>query len=202
MSAITRWPQQSYLNKFAHHPIEIEVGSHYSTGYGERHETSLGSYLTLLSQPLPYHIYMAQYPLFERIPELQSDVLTPLVQDILQEGENYSTATWIGKQILTPLHRDPQALTNLFIQICGRKWFRMFSPEVERDKLQLGKGIMRNTANIDVWEEDIGEGLEGIVSPGDGIIIPRGWWHSVRSQEDELNISVNWWFKINTMTPE
>ena len=56
---------------------------------------------------------------------------------------------------------------------------------------------MGNTANVDVWNENIGDGMEGIVSAGDGIIIPRGWWHSVRSLEDQLNMSVNWWFKLN-----
>ena len=197
MPAITRWPQQSYLDKFSHQPIEIEVSSHEAAGYGERHETSLGDYLAVLSQPLPYRVYMAQFPLFERIPELQKDVTTPLVGNILGEGEKYSTSTWIGKQSLTPLHHDPRALTNLFIQICGKKQFRLFSPEIDREKLRLGQGTMGNTANVDVWNEDIGEGLEGVILAGDGIIIPRGWWHSVRSHEDQLNMSVNWWFKLN-----
>src|SRR5271169_6715311 len=98
MSAITRWPQESYLQKFSRQPIEIEVTSHESQGYGERHETTLGDYLTMLSRPLPYRIYMAQFPLFEKIPELQGDVTTPLVEDILREGERYSTSTWIGKR--------------------------------------------------------------------------------------------------------
>ena len=126
MPAITRWPQQSYLDKFSHQPIEIEVSAHEAAGYGERHETSLGEYLTMLSHPLPYRIYMAQFPLFERIPELKKDVTTSLVENILREGEKYSTSTWIGKRSLTPLHHDPRALTNLFIQICGRKVFRLF----------------------------------------------------------------------------
>jgi hypothetical protein len=139
---------------------------------------------------------MAQFPLFEKIPELRNDVTTPLMEDILREGERYSTSTWIGKRSLTPLHYDPRVLTNLFVQICGRKGFRIFSPEIKREKLRLGDGISGNTAAVDVWKEDIGEGMEGTVSAGDGIIIPRGWWHSVRSQEDELNMSVNWWFKL------
>ena len=200
MPAITRWPQQSCLDKFSHQPIEIEVSAHEAVSYGERHETSLGEYLTMLSHPLPYRIYMAQFPLFERIPELEKDVTTSLVKNILQEGEKYSTSTWIGKRSVTPLHHDPRALTNLFVQICGCKEFRMFSPAIEQDRLRVGDGTMRNTANVDVWTEDIGEGMEGVVSGGDGIIIPRGWWHSVRCQEDQLNMSVNWWFKLNNPT--
>lgn len=198
--AITQWPQQSYLQKFSTQPIEFEISPHETQGYGERHETTLGEYLSMLSQQLPFRIYMAQFPLFERIPELQNDVTSSLVEEILQEGEKYSTSTWIGKRSLTPLHHDPRALTNLFVQICGRKEFRMFSPDIKRDKLRLGAGTMGNTADVNVWNEDIGEGLGSTVSPGDGIIIPRGWWHSVRSEEDELNISVNWWFKLKEST--
>lgn len=197
MPAITQWPQPSYLQKFSSQPIEIEISLHDAQGYGERHETSLGEYLYLLSRSLPYRIYLAQFPLFERIPELQNDVTTPLIEEILSEGELYSTSTWIGKKSLTPLHHDPKALTNLFVEVCGRKEFRMFPPTIPKDQLRLVVGTLGNTANIDVWNEDIGSGVAGIVSAGDGIIIPCGWWHSVRSQEDNLNISVNWWFKLN-----
>jgi len=50
---------------------------------------------------------------------------------------------------------------------------------------------------VDVWGEmDLGEGFEGIVSEGDSLIIPNGWWHSLISDEDVFNISVNWWFKV------
>jgi hypothetical protein len=195
MPALSRWPQQSYLHKFVQQPIEIEVSLHETQGYGERHEMTLGNYLTLLSHQLPYRIYMAQVPLFENIPELQRDVTTPLIEEILVQGEVYSTSTWIGKRSFTPLHHDARALTNLFVQICGRKEFRLFPPEISVDKLGIGEGTLGNTASIDVWNEDIEEGMEGIVVAGDGIIIPRGWWHTVRSQQDDLNMSVNWWFQ-------
>ena len=72
----------------------------------------------------------------------------------------------------------------------------MFSPNISTEKLRVGEGTMRNTAEVDVWSEEIGEGIEGVVAPGDGIIIPRGWWHSVRSTEDEVTMSVNWWLKL------
>lgn len=200
MPAINRWPQESYFNPFCNQPIEMEAVPLNSPGYGERHESTLGEFLTLLSHPLPYRIYMAQFPLFERIPVLQNDVSTSLTKEILQMGEVYSTSTWIGKRSLTPLHHDPKALTNLFVQVCGRKEVRMFDPDTPRTKLKLGEGIAGNTSSVDVWSTDIPKGLEGglqgTVEAGDGLIIPRGWWHSVRSTRDELCISVNWWFKL------
>jgi hypothetical protein len=192
--AITRW-QPSYLQRFSSQPIEFELSR--DEGYGERHEMTLGEYLTLLAHPLPCRIYMAQFPLFERIPELRKDVITPLVKTILGYGEVYSTSTWIGKRTLTPLHHDPRTLTNLFVQVCGRKEFRLFEPGISREKLRLGEGILKNTSSVDVWREDIGDGWEGVVETGDGLIVPKGWWHSVRNERDEMNISVNWWFKLN-----
>jgi hypothetical protein len=202
MPAVTRWPQPSYLQNFTNEPIEIEVSPQDISGYGERHETTLGEYLNLLSVPLPYRIYMSQVPLFKKIPELEDDVTNPLVTEILKLGEVYTTSTWIGKQSLTPLHHDPRALTNLFVQICGRKEFRLFPLDIPRDVLKVGEGTARNTASVDVWGTDIGEGFEGNVEAGDGIVVPRGWWHSVRSVEDELCMSVNWWFKLKEYPSE
>ena len=139
---------------------------------------------------------MAQSPLLDQIPQLKKDVKSELVERILREGEVYSTATWIGRKSLTPLHHDPRALTNLFVEISGQKEFRLFDPDVKREALELGEGTMKNTSSVDVWTTDIGEGWEGTVNAGDGLVIPRGWWHSVRSKGDDINMSVNWWFKL------
>ena len=201
LPAVNKWPQKSYLQHFSSQPIEIEISAPDSPSYGERQESTLGEFLALLSHPLPYRIYMAQFPLFERIPQLQSDVLTSKVKDVLRQGEVYSTSTWIGKRSLTPLHHDPRALTNLFVQVCGRKEVRMFPPETHKIQLRIGEGTARNTSSVDVWKENL-EGLEGgfegTVEAGDGLIIPRGWWHSLRSiHEEDLCISVNWWFKLD-----
>src|SRR3981189_1487310 len=86
MPAITRWTQQSYFTPFSTQPIEIEVSTFDPPGYGERHESTLGEFLALLSHPLPYRIYMAQFPLFEKIPELRNDILTDRVNRIFAEG--------------------------------------------------------------------------------------------------------------------
>src|SRR5579862_1740138 len=195
MPAIHRWQDLPYFEPFSSQTIEIEVSPHDSPCYGERHEMRLGDFLTVLPQKLPYRVYMAQFPLFDRIPQLKEDVTTPLVKEILDMGEVYSTSTWIGRQSLTPLHHDPRTLTNLFVQVCGRKEIRMLPPETPKGKLHLGEGTLQNTSSVDVWKEDIEQGYEGNVSAGDGLIIPHGWWHSLRSG-DEVAMSVNWWFKL------
>lgn len=196
MPAISRWLSPNYFHQFYNHRIEIEVSPYDAPGYGERHESDLGEFMTLLTQSLPFRVYMAQSPLLDQIPQLKKDVKSELVERILREGEVYSTATWIGRKSLTPLHHDPRALTNLFVEISGQKEFRLFDPDVKREALELGEGTMKNTSSVDVWTTDIGEGWEGTVNAGDGLVIPRGWWHSVRSKGDDINMSVNWWFKL------
>jgi Cupin-like domain len=199
MPAVSRWSDKSYLKKFSNEPVEVEVSPFENRAYGERHEMILGDFLDLLSYPLSYRLYLSQSSLLSTVPELRHDVTTSLASSILGIGELYSTAAWIGKHTYTPLHRDPKNLTNLFVQIQGRKQFRIFHPDIEiYNDLKLGTGISNNTSSLDMREDDLGQGMEGVLSSGDGIIIPNGWWHTVRSQDenDDFNISVNWWFAL------
>lgn len=139
MPATKLWQRTNYFQKFNRQPIEVEVSPHDSSGYGTRHETTLGEFMTLLSHPLPYRVYMAQVPLFQKVPRLQKDVTTVLVEEILAEGELYNTSTWIGTYSLTPLHRDPRVLTNLFVQVCGRKSSEYTIPKSRRRNYNLVK---------------------------------------------------------------
>lgn len=66
-----------------------------------------------------------------------------------------------------------------------------------------GKRVtLRDTGNN---EEEVVRGFEIRLSPGEGLFLPRGWWHSVRALpqglgdklgfDNEVNVSVNWWFR-------
>lgn len=45
-----------------------------------------------------------------------------------------------------------------------------------------------------IWEEfKKAEYVEGILEPGDGLFIPVGWWHYVRSLD--VSFSVSFWWK-------
>lgn len=42
------------------------------------------------------------------------------------------------------------------------------------------------------WDE---EGWECEVGVGDGLFIPKGWWHSIKGVGEGMIGSVNWWFR-------
>ncbi|KAL7266372.1 hypothetical protein RUND412_011083 [Rhizina undulata] len=59
-------------------------------------------------------------------------------------------------------------------------------------------GFTRATLDSVVWgplDDDIA-GYEAEVGAGEGLFIPMGWWHAVRSiGEKGVSASVNWWFR-------
>lgn len=59
-------------------------------------------------------------------------------------------------------------------------------------------GAEREALEDEVWGRSGGdECWEAEVGSGDGLFIPKGWWHSIRSGSDEVGMvgSVNWWFR-------
>ncbi|KAI5805938.1 hypothetical protein EDC01DRAFT_640915 [Geopyxis carbonaria] len=162
------------------------------------------------SESLP-NLYLAQVSLLDAFPELQKSFEpTPDFVTSAGKGDIYATNLWLGRSnaINTPLHKDPNP--NLFVQLCGRKKLRLFEPDVGKRLLQdvddtghsliafRGEDMMvgerKEAIEEQVWEKSK-EGFEIEVEPGDGIFIPRGWWHAVRGVGTGVGGSVNWWFR-------
>ncbi|KAL0637443.1 hypothetical protein Q9L58_003498 [Maublancomyces gigas] len=157
-------------------------------------------------------LYLAQEPLLQSFPQL-SEYLLPVPEYVARAGRGdiYSTRLWMGRagQTNTPLHKDPNP--NLFVQLAGRKRARLFSPEfgselmgkysgggAERkfrtgDEMMVGK--QKEDLEAAVWSEGVegGEivGFETELGAGDGLFIPKGWWHAVKGVgEGGVNASV------------
>jgi len=47
----------------------------------------------------------------------------------------------------------------------------------------------------DVKVNGIMVGYEAVLDAGDGMFIPKGWWHSIKGVGDGIVGSVNWWFR-------
>jgi len=99
---------------------------------------------------------------------------------------------WIGPEgTVTPCHHD--LTNNLFMQVHGEKAFQLASSfcllEVENDfhcytrsslaeleESREKQGLPRISVNV-------------VLSPGDVLFIPLGWWHEVRSLSPSISVS-------------
>jgi len=93
---------------------------------------------------------------------------------------------------------------------------RLFPPKIGTDIFrdvqmkigQLGSSIFRGNEMMEgqeremledaVWGKEVMAsegGLEACLEAGDALFIPKGWWHSIKSEGDGVNASVNWWFR-------
>jgi hypothetical protein len=168
-------------------------------------------------------LYIAQAVLSDLPEALRHDVPTPEVLAASATGEVpftadiYSSSLWLGLEpTFTPWHRDPN--DNLFCQLRGSKTVRLLPPG---SGLRLFKNVMTalgkqgaspniraaemmERAERQAWRDAVWGPhaskllLEAVVGPGDVLVIPKGYWHSVKSTADEvgaLNASVNWWYR-------
>lgn len=62
------------------------------------------------------------------------------------------------------------------------------------------QGIEKEELEKLIWDGPVvsewkGRGMECQLGPGDGLFIPKGWWHSVKGVGEGMTGSVNWWFR-------
>ncbi|KAL4870651.1 hypothetical protein BDV12DRAFT_165562 [Aspergillus spectabilis] len=174
------------------------------------------------TQSQPLCLYLAQCQLLDLPQTLRDDFPTPTIVAQAGKGDIYDTNVWIGyPPTYTPLHRDPNP--NLFVQLAGRKVVRLLAPQnghriFSLVRSQLGRSGSREAAAFRgedmmqgreralleqaVWDnlekEDVGrvhEGFEAELGDGDGLFIPKGWWHSIKGTGEGVTASVNWWFR-------
>lgn len=163
-------------------------------------------------------LYLAQASLASLPEALKVDLPTPEIVARSGAGAIYDANIWLGlPPTYTPLHRDPNP--NLFVQLAGNKMVRILPPEMG-DKVfaqvqnalgrsesaafrgeNMMKGKEKRVLETLVWNDssildEAGEaGYEAHVGRGDGLFIPKGWWHSVKGVGDGITGSVNWWFR-------
>jgi hypothetical protein len=168
------------------------------------------------TSPQATRLYLAQCQLLDLPPILRADVPTPDIVAHAGKGDVYDANVWIGHPpTYTPLHRDPNP--NLFVQLAGRKIVRLLAPEDGQAvfagvRRQLGKSSDRGAAAIRgeemmqgeerallddmVWGAPVsagsdGKGVEAVLGAGDGLFIPKGWWHSIKGVGEGVTASVS-----------
>lgn len=167
------------------------------------------------SKPPLTQLYIAQASLNDLPQELKEDVSTPNIVRSAGKGDVYDSSIWLGLEpTYTPWHRDPNP--NLFCQLRSSKAVRLLPPSqgehifrtVQMKLGQHGSSRIRGEEMMQgpeeqllhdaIWSPEADPDIyEAHVSPGDALFIPKGWWHSVRSLDNDgrLNGSVNWWFR-------
>jgi hypothetical protein len=161
-------------------------------------------------------VYLAQAAIAGLPQGLKDDVPTPEYVLSAGKGDVYDSSIWLGEApTFTPLHRDPNP--NLFVQVAGTKVVRLLNPEDGRalfakvqEKIggsaaaairgeEMMHGAEKKALEDEVWANDNdsanGTLLEAKLDPGDGLFIPKGWWHSVKGIGTGMTGSVNWWFR-------
>ena len=156
-------------------------------------------------------LYIAQAPLMNLPPALQQDLPTPEIVSKAGQGDIYDANLWMGSSpTYTPLHKDPNP--NLFVQLAGYKTVRLMPPEAghavfESVQQTLGEhasasfrgdemmqGEERRLLDKHIWGEsgawDLADGLEAQIEAGDGVFIPKGWWHSIKGTGTGITASV------------
>ncbi|KAI9996187.1 hypothetical protein PInf_013570 [Phytophthora infestans] len=163
------WKSVEYLRRIAGlRTVPVEIGSSY---LGD----DWGQELMTLNEFLDRHIipplaeendhpvsprklgYLAQHRLFDQIPALGRDIMTPdycTVQRDEDAGdeEDITINCWFGPGgTVSPLHFDPK--DNVLCQVVGSKYLRLYAPE-ESDKLYLIEGLLSNTSLVQVEDPD------------------------------------------------
>lgn len=143
------WSSPSYIRRVAgRRTVPVELGGSY-TGEGWRQELmTIGDFIGRFIESAPEggdhadnggssssggKAYLAQHQLFDQIPALRRDIMTPdycalLLEDEEDDGNAESVATnaWFGPAgTVSPLHNDP--FHNLLAQVVGTKRVRMFA---------------------------------------------------------------------------
>eukprot|EP00873_Tetraselmis_striata_P021099 jgi/Tetstr1/441363/TSEL_029612.t1 len=200
--AMSRWADLGYLkHQCGFRTVPVEVGEHYlADGWTQR--------LMTLSDFITRHVeggcgdgeraYLAQHPLFDQIPALRADIMTPEYCS-LGEGEMQAVNAWFGPSgTVSCLHHDPHH--NLLAQVVGTKYVRLYAPE-QTPNLYPHDGLNSNTSQVDLDHGDEGGRFprfagaafrEALLRPGQMLYIPPRWWHYVKSLSVSFSVSF-WW---------
>lgn len=152
--------------------------------------------------------YLAQHALFEQIPALLRDIDLPdycaLSQDSdSEEGGVKAVNAWLGPEgTVSPLHSDPHH--NLLSQAVGRKYVRLYAPAQAPALYPYEEPKMSNSSRVDLRRSPAQLAAEGfplfpaapyedcVLTPGEMLYIPPGWFHYVQSLSGSFSVSF-WW---------
>ncbi|XP_055535418.1 lysine-specific demethylase 8 isoform X2 [Wyeomyia smithii] len=205
--ALERWSDPNYLIKMAgERTVPVEIGSSYSSENWSQQLVNFKDFVvkslglcstTETSHQAGVPVYLAQYELFDQIPELRADIFVP--DYIGRTDVNPRIKAWLGpKGTVSPLHTDP--CHNLLCQVFGSKTIILASPEDTPNLYPHEHFILNNTSQVDAKNVDFNRFPLArkvrfrrlVLRSADVLYIPPGWWHYVESRTPSF--SVSFWF--------
>jgi hypothetical protein len=148
------------------------------------------------SSPTTY--YLAQVDTLQYLPELVGDIVRPSFAPLAEIMRPPYLWMGIGGNAST-LHYD--SYDNLYAMVSGRKHITLFPPS---DRAHLYPYVDQRKhghfSRVNLRCPDLSQfpdllnarPFECVLSRGDILYIPEGWWHYLRSHG--LNVAVNWWW--------
>ncbi|KAJ0179745.1 hypothetical protein K1T71_004336 [Dendrolimus kikuchii] len=199
--ALKKWQDPNYLLEIAGmRTISIEIGNKYTDADWTQKLMTLKEFIT-------EHIYksntstgyLAQYQLFDQVPELRNDVTEPEYCCFSDSDDPTDIMAWFGpKGTVSPLHHDPKK--NLLAQVIGEKQIFLYAPTDSEYLYPHEHELMNNTARVDPREPDLtlypkyasAKAYYCLLKPGQLLFIPPKWWHFVESLSVSFSVSF-WW---------
>ncbi len=197
------WSELGFWRTFRGQLVPVELGTYLSDDF-EQKLVDLADYMEYIFNEESFRedkLYLAQYDLFTRQPDLEDHVL-PLPDFAQLMSSSLSRSMFIGpKGTVSPLHTDPH--DNLLCQIVGTKQVILFPPS-ESDNLYVKdqKAASKTTqiphdptllddSIIDEQFPKLREtsGVHATLSPGDCLYIPDQWFHFVKSHSPAISLA-------------
>lgn len=200
--ALSKWQDQNYFIKLAGaRTVSIEIGRDYTESEWTQKLMTIDEFIkNYIYQSNGPTGYLAQYQLFEQIPELREDIAEPEYCAFADTDDPVDIMAWYGpKGTISPLHHDPKR--NLLTQVVGEKQIFLFSPRDTEFLYPHEHELLHNTARIDPRHPDYEKFPKYkdakvqycVLRPGQMLYIPPKWWHFVESLS--ISFSVSFWWK-------
>jgi hypothetical protein len=191
--ALARWSPAYFKERLGDAPIVVTSGRasdpDYDRNYAQHLETTtLGRFADRVAAAGESN----DFYMVSNNRNLEASSLRPLLDDVVIPTDYLDpdperlpgcVSLWFGPAgTSTPLHHDTTSV--LFCQIVGRKRFRMIAPQ----ETSLLAGARDYYASID--DARPGASIkEVIVSPGEALLLPVGWWHEVVALDASISLS-------------